>query len=79
MRIGVHEYADGGRWAQEATHDRPRVVEELAGPEQNGAPVCAAFELACDEKDPKSLQRLLDALDWLIAEVPRRKLSGPQP
>jgi hypothetical protein len=72
MRVMVLDYSQGGRTAFEVSDDGEDVRGEWAGPRQVGERIAAFIDAGCDDSEG-GVQRLLDALDWLRAEVTKRK------
>jgi hypothetical protein len=77
MRVVLHEYADGGRYVYETTDDGSELVSEWLGPRKVGQRVSAYAEVGYQENG-SGLERLLQAMDWLAAEIKKRKETPVQ-
>ena len=75
MRVFVHEYAKGGRTAYETSDDGGEFRVEWTGPRQVGERICAIIETAC-ATTPEEIDRLLEAMAWLMEEIKKRKESA---
>jgi hypothetical protein len=75
MRVVVQEYAKGGRSAYETSNDGRDFLGEWDGQLQPGERLCAFIEAACESND-EALQRLIAALEWVTAEIKKRKASA---
>lgn len=67
MRIIIHEYANGERYAYSTTNDG-EFLADLEGTRRVGARIKAAVELSCDDNDDgkQAVERALqDAASWV--------------
>jgi hypothetical protein len=72
MRIVVNHYADGEMFAVETANDGSVVLRDLVGERRPGARLSTYVEVACDDTE-KGLERLEKALEFLQAEVQKRR------
>ncbi len=72
MRIVVNQYDDGDKFAVETATDGSVTKQPLLGHRNVGARIVAYAEVAFDDND-KGLERLEDSLEFLLAEVRRRR------
>ena len=72
MRVMVHEYANDGRAAFQVSDDGDDLVGYWSGRRQVGQRICAFIDAGCDSTDA-GVQRLLDSLVWLMAEIRSRR------
>jgi hypothetical protein len=72
MRIVMNQYADGDKFAVETASDGSVVLRDLTGQRRPGARISAYAEVACDDNE-KGLQRLEESLEYLLAEVRKRR------
>jgi hypothetical protein len=72
MRIVVNKYADGDMFAVETATDGSVVLRDLTGQRRPGGRISAYAEVACDDND-KGLERLEEALEYLLEEVRKRR------
>ena len=72
MRIVVNHYADGAMFAVETATDGSVVLRDLIGERRPGARLSTYVEVACDDTD-QGLERLENALEFLLAEVRKRR------
>jgi len=72
MRIVMNQYADGDKFAVETATDGSVAMRDLLGERKVGARISAYVEVACDDTD-KGLKRLEESLEYLLAEVRKRR------
>jgi hypothetical protein len=77
MRVIVYEYTDGSRYAYETTDDGSAVVRVWTGRLQPGKSLSAYVE-AGHEGSEGGLATLLEAMEWLTAELKQRKENPVQ-
>jgi hypothetical protein len=75
MRVVVHEYANGQRFAYETTDDGGEYRATLDGKRLVGERICTFIETTCDGTET-GYDRLLGALAWLTDEIKKRKASA---
>lgn len=71
MRIVMHQYAEGDKFAVETATDGSVALRDLLGQRRPGARISAYAEVACDDTE-KGLERLQESLEFLAAEVRKR-------
>jgi hypothetical protein len=74
MHIKIQKYAGGGWSAFEVSDDGSDLLRDLEGQYQEGERVCALVDAAC-ESNEQGYDRLLGAIEWLTAEVKKRKAA----
>jgi hypothetical protein len=74
MRLVINEYAKGGRYVYEISNDGGTILREWLGDRKVGERLRAYIELGYDD-DEESLDRLLNALEWVTEEVRKRKAA----
>jgi hypothetical protein len=72
MRIVMNQYADGDQFAVETATDGSVVLRDWTGQRRPGARISAYVEIACDDND-KGLERLEESLEYLLAEIRKRR------
>ena len=72
MRIVMNQYADGDKFAVETATDGSVDQRELLGKRKVGTRISAYAEVACDDNE-KGLERLEESLEYLLAEVRKRR------
>jgi hypothetical protein len=72
MRLVMNQYADGSKFAVETATDGSVDKHDLLGERKVGARISAYVEVACDDNET-GLQRLEDALEYVLEEVRRRR------
>ena len=72
MRIVMNQYADGEKFAMETATDGSVDMRDLLGERKVGARIAAYAEVACDDNE-KGLERLENTLEYLLAEVRKRR------
>jgi hypothetical protein len=77
MRIVVNHYADGKMFAVETATDGSVVLRDLIGERRPGARLSTYIDVACDDNE-KGLERLEEGLEFLLAEVRKRRTQPAQ-
>ena len=72
MRIVLNHYDDGKMFATETATDGSVVLRDLTGPRRPSARISTYVEITCDDND-KGLARLEEGLEYLLAEVRKRR------
>jgi hypothetical protein len=72
VRFVVDEYQEGGRYAVATTQNGAEGVEWV-GPLKPGKRLAAFLVAVFDDEVEDGFQRLLEAIDWLRAEIEKRK------